>query len=530
MTTTAHSTETPVPLQPLVAAALLLVIELGVIGVLFKHGIDFTCLESWPPQACRTASGAMVSTYVVFALFILAAVVRPDIPRTLFAAAGRTRQPLFVNIAGFGIALLPAAFMEQGNSATVIPAFLCWTVGFILLIGGLLLYLAPAPRWRDFFVANFWTFSLLILAGAFAPLLAAELRPIWRLDTIAALTFTAVSWLIELLGFTVQADAPSKTIGSENFAINIAPVCSGVEGIALVTIFVTIFLVLFRQELRFPRALLLFPIGIIISALLNVVRITLLLAIGLRGNPELAVGGFHSHAGWLMFTAIALGIVLGARQFPILRKDTATPTATIAPPALRNDWTAARILPFAVFMLTALLAATLVSTPALVYPLRVVIVGMTMVLFLPLLRALPWRLDPLSILLGLAVGLVWIVVPAEEGGAAPYGALAGFPLVVWFIMRGLGTIVLVPILEELFFRDYLEGRLRAVIGIIPAAILSAGLFAALHDRYVEAFFAGLIFSFLMWRSKRVTDAILAHATANAVVFGYAAATGAVHII
>ena len=74
-----------------------------------------------------------------------------------------------------------------------------------------------------------------------------------------------------------------------------------------------------------------------------------------------------------------------------------------------------------------------------------------------------------------------------------------------------------PIVEELIFRDFLESRLRFGSGIawtIGAALISAGLFAALHGRWIEAFIAGLIFSAVARRRGNITDAILAHMIAN----------------
>lgn len=66
--------------------------------------------------------------------------------------------------------------------------------------------------------------------------------------------------------------------------------------------------------------------------------------------------------------------------------------------------------------------------------------------------------------------------------------------------------------------------------MILAALITAGLFALLHDRWAEAFVAGLVFSVVARRSGRIADAIAAHAAANLVVFAVAAATGNLAII
>jgi exosortase E/protease (VPEID-CTERM system) len=319
----------------------------------------------------------------------------------------------------------------------------------------------------------------------------------------------------------------------------VAPQCSGIEGIALVTLFVTLYLCLFRKDLRFPRALLLYPVGILASAAFNVLRIAGLLIIGLEGSPELAVGGFHSHAGWLMFTLVALGIVALAQTVPALQKAPAAgatgATTPKAPPLpFRQDPIVAAILPFAVFMLSAQLAQAFSQSPSLVYPGRVVLMAGVLALFWPLYARLPWRADPVAVGAGVLIGLAWVLIPVEAGdGPPPYGTLTGVALVGWFLMRGIGTVVLVPIIEELFFRSYLEKRLRLGEGrlwIVIAALIGAALFAALHDRWAEAFVASLIFSWVAWRRGNITDAILSHAAANLVVFSVAWATGQVHII
>jgi exosortase/archaeosortase family protein len=103
-------------------------------------------------------------------------------------------------------------------------------------------------------------------------------------------------------------------VGRGDFRVVIAPVCSGFEGIGLMTVLVGFWLVAFRRELRFPNALLLLPMGIAVAWTANVFRIVALIEIGSRWSKQLALGGFHSKAGWVFFCAAAFGLVLGARR------------------------------------------------------------------------------------------------------------------------------------------------------------------------------------------------------------------------
>ncbi len=537
------ATDSPDPLAArrrpaLVIAGSLLVAELALIGLLYKHVIDFTCLDNWPPAVCGGASGALVAVYCLAAAVALMALVRPAPFRRLFAEAGARTAPLLLNAAGAGIALLPVAVMHDGVGTGIIPAILsAWSVGMALILSGLALYAAPLARWRGFVGAEASRLLPVAALGLGAPVLAVQIRPLWQLDGIADLTFRAVAGTIEGLGYAVNIYPAEKAIGAGDFYISVAPVCSGVEGIALVSIFVTIYLWLFRHDLRFPRVLLLYPVGIAASAAFNVVRISALLVIGLEGNPELAVGGFHSHAGWLMFTLVAFGLIALAQTVPGLRRAPAASgergsaaggTATPAP-RLCEDPIAARILPFAVFMFSALLAQAFSQSPGVVYPLRVLAMAAALAVFWPVLFRLAWRVDPVAVGAGVAVGLVWVAVPvAETDGLPPYGDLAGSALVAWFVLRGVGTVVLVPVIEELFFRGYLERRLRLGEGrawTVAAALATAILFAALHDRWVLAFGAGLVFSWAALRRGNITDAIAAHAASNIVVYGAAVAAG-----
>ncbi|MCF2906703.1 exosortase E/protease, VPEID-CTERM system [Octadecabacter sp. CECT 8868] len=505
----------------------LLLIELTVLGTVFKHLIDFDCIANWGSTVCSTASRALVATYCMIGATALLWMLRPAPLNTLTQAAGERLWPLLVNILGVGVAFVPLGLLG-GSQGPVAPIIL-WAIGLTLILTGIALYVAPLPRWRAFVATEWSTLVPALGVAALAPYLSVYLQPIWSIDWIADKTFDIVVAIFAFTDYDIIAEPARKVIGAGDFFIRIANVCSGIEGIALVTLFVSLYLWLFRKELRFPLALVLYPIGILTSALFNIVRISALLAIGLRGNPELAVGGFHSHAGWMMFTLVALGIIALAQTVPALRKTTAeAPTTARTPLPFLKDPMVARILPFIVFMLSALVASTLSQTPAAVYPIRVVLMLAVVGLMLQYYLSLPWRLDPVALGVGAFIAAYWILIPTTPSDdVAPYGTLTGVLLVAWFVFRGIGTILLVPLIEELFFRGYLEQRLRlgtSTAWVIVSATATALLFAALHGRWAEAFVAGLLFSWVAARRRNITDAIVAHAVANALIFAAAVAT------
>ena len=87
-------------------------------------------------------------------------------------------------------------------------------------------------------------------------------------------------------------------------------------------------------------------------------------------------------------------------------------------------------------------------------------------------------------------------------------------------------MLLVPLVEEAFFRGYVLARLDGPGWRRAAAILvSAALFALLHDRWLAAFLSGIVFSLVMLRRGRLGDAVAAHAAANLVLAARAVARG-----
>ena len=106
--------------------------------------------------------------------------------------------------------------------------------------------------------------------------------------------------------------------------------------------------------------------------------------------------------------------------------------------------------------------------------------------------------------------------------------------VVWLIARVLGSVVVIPLAEELAFRGYLLRRLVAadfrtvspdrLTGV--AFVISSMAFGALHGRWLAGTLAGVCYALAFCRRGRIGDAVLAHATTNALIAGDVLATGA----
>jgi CAAX prenyl protease-like protein len=136
-----------------------------------------------------------------------------------------------------------------------------------------------------------------------------------------------------------------------------------------------------------------------------------------------------------------------------------------------------------------------------------------------------------AILIGTAVFVVWLGMERVLGntgtGSVIPGSLTGMPAgmaAAWLIFRVLGSVITVPIAEELAFRGYV---LRRFISsdfdkIAPrfawlSFLSSSFLFGVLHGRWLAGTAAGMFYAWAMYRRGRVADAIMAHATTNALI-------------
>ena len=501
----------------------LLVAEVFLIVPLHRLFVSFDCWQNWGEAICGPLFASKVSIYTLVPCFVLLAMLLSPERKALTQDAALRPLPLAMNLAGLGIFLLPILWLADGTGTGFLwQSLLAWGLGMGLSGLGALLMLAPAARGRHLLRQRGLVLGLCLLAGLAAPFVAQYAQGLWRIQALSDATFHCVAWLMQAVGYAVDVNYARREIGTESFTAAIAPLCSGIEGIGLITFFVTLYLGLFRRELRFPAALWLYPLGILASWLLNVVRIAVLIAIGVGGNPTLAVNGFHSHAGWLMFTLLALAIVLLARSSGLLLAESGRAPSPTLP--FLADPVVAQILPFAIFMASALLASTFATMPALVYPLRALAMAAGLALFLPYLRRLEWRVDPLALGVGLGIGLLWAATAPEPSAsdqvlARALETLSPPVLGGWVLARVLGTVLLVPVIEELFFRNYLlqllGGSAAQPLRLALGVLVTAALFGALHDRWALAFVAGLAYAALRLRSGRISDAIVAHMASNA---------------
>jgi exosortase E/protease (VPEID-CTERM system) len=369
-----------------------------------------------------------------------------------------------------------------------------------------------------------------LLAGTALGLVAAVAASVTRgwWEPLGRFTVWTVYGLLRVLGFDAGAEVARFYVGTPTFVVEITPYCSGYQGIGLMWAFLGAYLWLFRDRLRFPRALWLLPLGTVLVWLLNAVRITVLVIIGSYGFPEIATQGFHYHAGTLLFCAAALG--LGTWAASSHRFGTRSAAAVAG---RDGNATAAYLLPMLALLVTSLVTGSTTSG-ALdpLYGLRLVAAGAALWMGRRSLRAAGWRVSWDGALLGVVAFAVWLALAGGSGGdqgsGDPGAALAGLEpatRTLWLALRLAGAIVVVPLVEELAFRGYLARRLVAAdfeavplraVGW-PALLASSALFGLMHQDVVAGAAVGVLYGLAARRHGQLADAVLAHAVTNALL-------------
>ncbi len=383
----------------------------------------------------------------------------------------------------------------------------------------------PMGFWVRLFSREGLALLAAMLAGLAAWLGGLFAQELWR--PLTAGTFWLSYRLLSLGYRDVVHDSETHILGTPNFLVDIAPSCSGYEGIGLVTVFLVIYLWLFRAEIRFPQAFLLFPIGALAVWLANSVRIALLIAIGTSFSPKVAMGGFHSQAGWIAFIAVALGLILAMRRLRIFMK--ATSRGVLVE---ESNAAAPLLVPWLVLM------GVLVLTSALsdgefdwLYPWRIIAAAAVLWHFRGVYRGWDWSFGWQGAVMGAAVFAIWIVLePSMNGGAKSVleTALAALPAgqkALWLAFRVAGSIIIIPWVEELAFRGYLLRRLAGqhFDTLAPprftwgSFILSSLAFGLLHTRWLAGTLAGMIYALAFYRRGKLGDAITAHMVSNGLI-------------
>ena len=366
-------------------------------------------------------------------------------------------------------------------------------------------------------------------SAAFISSMAGMLRSLWQ--PASRLTFQLVRLFLVPFVSNIVVKPEQFRIGTQHFTVTIANQCSGMEGIGLFLVVACLWLVLFRNEARFPQALVLIPMSLVALFLLNAVRIAALILIGNAGAKNIAIGGFHSQAGWIALNSVAFGSAILARRWSWVAVRTPQ-TESSSSDDTHPDPTLAYLVPFLAILAASMISRAASSSFEWLYSLRFIAALGVLWFFRRSYSHLQWSWGALAPAAGALVFFAWIAADRMIQGSmsTPAALAAASPPVraIWIGMRILGAVVTVPIAEELAFRGFLMRRFVSDdFDSVPfqsvswmGILGSSFLFGLMHGRqWWIASLTGIVYALLVRKTGRIGDAVAAHAFTNALLAG-----------
>ncbi len=195
---------------------------------------------------------------------------------------------------------------------------------------------------------------------------------------------------------------------------------------------------------------------------------------------------------------------------------------------LQTPWFAC-VAPFAIFALFTYAGPTLGISPAIVYPLKTVIVGAALLHFWKFFRQdIRAEFSGLAIVAGILVYIVWVSfngwypLIGTPAGFDPFKEAANgwvYPLIA---ARLFGAVIVVPVMEEIFWRSF---AMRFVVvsdfKSLPLGyfswysfLLVSVAFGLEHHEWLPGIVAGVVYAGLLVRSKNLFTPILSHGVTN----------------
>lgn len=445
------------------------------------------------------------------------------------------RWPLLVAHASTMIifaGLSSVLYSGRGSESWANPLATSWFVAGISAIAFAGLAFVPWTAWLQLIrsTGHLWAYaSVAVIAACVAGNMFQ-----WLWPPASFLTFGLTKAFLSPFVSSIVANPATMTIGTQHFRVQIAPQCSGLEGVGLILSFGILWLLLFKRECRFPQSLVLIPLSVAFLFLLNAVRIAALILVGNAGARQIALGGFHSQGGWIAFCAVSVGFCLVSQQVPWFssrqHRTESLATATHNP-------TAAFLLPFVMILAGGMIAAAAARASSVewLYPLSFFATAGTLWIYRSSYASLSWKCGWVAPAIGAIVFVIWIALDRFSNSAADHEvsvALMASPTVAkvtWIAIRVLAAVITVPLAEELAFRGFLMRRLvssdfeSVSFRSVPwfALLASSIVFGLLHGGYwIAGSFAGILFGLAATRRSRIGEAVVAHATANALLAAY----------
>ncbi len=186
------------------------------------------------------------------------------------------------------------------------------------------------------------------------------------------------------------------------------------------------------------------------------------------------------------------------------------------------------VLPFALFGIITVAGPMLEVSAGITYPLKTLLVGAALYLY----RDAWWSeirvtFDWLAVISGVLVFFIWVIPEGfypqiESSRFNPYELAGGVWVPLLICVRMVGAALVVPLMEELFWRSFaLRYLIKDDFKSLPLGAFSWFSFIVVsiafgleHHRWLVGIVAGVIYAGVLYRSRNLFTPILSHAITN----------------
>lgn len=208
------------------------------------------------------------------------------------------------------------------------------------------------------------------------------------------------------------------------------------------------------------------------------------------------------------------------------------------------------LIPFLAFLVLTYAGAWIPVGPYLLYPIKTIVVGALLYYYRKAYSEVRFRFSWIALVVGVLVFIIWVApeswypymtlgekefTPFKLGSSEfnPYTLGHGWAAYVLIIFRIIGAALVVPILEELFWRSF---AIRWLINDKDFTSVPIGTFTWFscivivlgfgfeHHRWFVGILAGILYNLLLYRKKDLSACIIAHAVTNLLLGIYVIAT------
>jgi CAAX prenyl protease-like protein len=196
------------------------------------------------------------------------------------------------------------------------------------------------------------------------------------------------------------------------------------------------------------------------------------------------------------------------------------------------------IVPFALFAVCMYAEPLFNTSQFLLYPIKTILVSASLGYFwYAYKQEIRFTFSWLAVISGVVVFFIWVLPEGlypQIGHSEfnPYDQASGYGVYFLIAFRLVGAALIVPIMEELFWRSFvLRYAIKSDFKSVPLGqfswfsfIFTSLLFGFEHHRWLVGIVAGMVYAGVLYRRRKLFDPILSHAITNFLLGLYVLST------